>query len=291
MLLIFTSSFDATTDLIISRLDAPVFRWNRDLMKDYSVSFEPGGFVVSVGDHRVRSDDVKKCYWRKPHHGEFEGLSAYAREEVSYVFREAFNWLRLDGKAVFVEPDAERRLGKIIQMRLAADLFSVPDWRWTSGLRPSLQASDIVTKSLTTSLFEDHKVLYTTRIQTVEQLDPGEPWLLQEAVVATHDVTAVFAHGRCFAFSLERSAHLDWREGIGQDNQQWAPFALSGDQLDCISEFMRRCGLEYGRLDFLLSSQGTLHFLEVNPNGQWAWLDLDGRHGLFEYMLSCLRSW
>lgn len=290
MLLIFTSSFDATADLVVRRLGAPVFRWNRDLMRDYAVSFERGGFVVSVGDRRVCSDDVKKCYWRKPQHGEFEGLSAYAREEVSYVFREAFNWLRLDGKAVLVEPDAERRLGKLTQMRLAADLFPVPGWRWTSGQQPSLQASDIVTKSLTTSPFEDRTVLYTTRIPAAEQLDPGEPWLLQETVAATHDVTVVFAHGRCFAFSLERSARLDWREGIGQDKQDWAPFALSGDVLARISQFMRRCGLEYGRLDFLLSAGGDLHFLEVNPNGQWAWLDLEGHHGLLEHMLSCLRS-
>jgi hypothetical protein len=31
-------------------------------------------------------------------------------------------------------------------------------------------------------------------------------------------------------------------------------------------------GLRYGRLDFL-SSQDELTFLEVNPNGQFGWLD------------------
>jgi hypothetical protein len=42
---------------------------------------------------------------------------------------------------------------------------------------------------------------------------------------------------------------------------------------------MDEMGLQFGRLDFLLNELGY-HFLEVNTNGEWAWLDPDGRHGL-----------
>ena len=37
----------------------------------------------------------------------------------------------------------------------------------------------------------------------------------------------------------------------------------------------------FSRLDFLRDADGTLHFLEFNPNGQYAWLDLHNERGMF----------
>jgi len=48
---------------------------------------------------------------------------------------------------------------------------------------------------------------------------------------------------------------------------------------------MQDLGLHYGRLDLLLTTEGY-RFLEVNANGEWAWLDFDNRHGLLERMLA-----
>ena len=39
--------------------------------------------------------------------------------------------------------------------------------------------------------------------------------------------------------------------------------------------------LQYGRIDFLLKGN-EYWFLEVNPNGEWGWLDAEGQHGLLK---------
>jgi D-alanine-D-alanine ligase-like ATP-grasp enzyme len=36
---------------------------------------------------------------------------------------------------------------------------------------------------------------------------------------------------------------------------------------------MNRLGLRFGALDFLVRPDGTHVFLEINPNGQWAWIE------------------
>ena len=46
-----------------------------------------------------------------------------------------------------------------------------------------------------------------------------------------------------------------------------------------ICGFMAEAGLSFGRFDFI-RKDGVLNFLEVNPNGQWAWLDEKNEHGL-----------
>ena len=42
---------------------------------------------------------------------------------------------------------------------------------------------------------------------------------------------------------------------------------------------MAEAGLSFGRFDFI-RKDGVLNFLEVNPNGQWAWLDEKDERGL-----------
>jgi D-alanine-D-alanine ligase-like ATP-grasp enzyme len=37
---------------------------------------------------------------------------------------------------------------------------------------------------------------------------------------------------------------------------------------------MTRLGLAYGALDFIVDPDEHWHFLEVNPNGQWGWIEL-----------------
>ena len=36
---------------------------------------------------------------------------------------------------------------------------------------------------------------------------------------------------------------------------------------------MQRLNLNYGAIDFVLDKQGNYVFLEINPNGQWAWIE------------------
>jgi len=44
--------------------------------------------------------------------------------------------------------------------------------------------------------------------------------------------------------------------------------------------------LSFGRLDFLLDDEKRYWFCEVNPNGQFAWLDLSGEYGLLQAVIN-----
>jgi D-alanine-D-alanine ligase-like ATP-grasp enzyme len=38
-------------------------------------------------------------------------------------------------------------------------------------------------------------------------------------------------------------------------------------------ELMSRLSLAYGAIDLVLTPDGRYIFLEINPNGQWLWID------------------
>ncbi len=284
-LLIVTNSYDATTDLLLDRIGkAPVFRLNFDQMTKYVLRFNSDGFSISDSTGRtVTSENMGKGYWRKPFNAENEDREVwtdYVNAEMRYVLTEIVNLLWSEGKLVLVEPFCERRTGKLTQLRRAQGFFAVPTYEFVLNGSPCQKSA--VVKSLSNQLVGD-KVLYTTTVHTPD-LDPRYPWFTERYIEATHDVTVVFVRGRMFAFSLARDfldRTVDWRECMFEE-QNWMPHSLAPNLSAAIRGYMQALKLDFGRLDFLLDAQGRYWFCELNPNGQFAWLDLAGEHGLLD---------
>lgn len=148
----------------------------------------------------------------------------------------------------------------------------------------------MVVKSLSGEQIDEDRVLYTSRVDG-EVLDPSYAWFTQRAINKSADLTACYIDGNIFAFELPAtSGAIDWRANLHlPEMQQWRPLILSAEKIERIHNFMRDCGLRYGRLDFVFDAD-QMFFLEVNPNGQWAWLDLDDNVGLITAMIDAIRG-
>jgi len=204
-----------------------------------------------------------------------------------YAMRDMVNLCWLDGKLVLVEPFAELHAGKFVQLRLAARHFQVPQYQFRLGAGTTFhEKQETVVKSLTMEPVGDEQsreLVFTTRVED-RSLSPGCPWMVQNYVQAQKDITIAFVYDRLFAFELSREAFVDravdWRE-LPSDwkRDDWLPHRLPGDVASGVFGFMKDMGLHFGRLDFLWGPGGYF-FLEVNSNGEWAWLDAEGRHGV-----------
>jgi hypothetical protein len=285
--LLLTHSYDATADALIRYVGtAHVFRLNADLMDCYRIQWNQRGLRLESPEEAVTDRDIAKVFWRKPFQGDLSG-DPYVEAEIRYLFRELFNFFDRQQKTVLVRPYRENEVGKIVQLQAAEGLFAIPEWHFHLN-RPFANDGEAVVKSLSSHLVEPTAALYTTKVRTA-QLDPSYPWFAQTCVGADHDVTVVYVQGRLFAFALPRDGKtIDWRRDIHRKPQPWAPHPLPTTVSNHIRVFMERLGLDFGRLDFLLD-EGEYVFLEVNPNGQWAWLDLDDRHGLMAAMAEQIR--
>ena len=302
MLLIYTTSFDTTVDLLLHRMGPEqCFRYNFDLWRDYKLEVSDGRFRIedpsgrSIDDFRVR-----KVLYRKPFvtkdidvQIDISEQDAYCEEELWYALREIINLLWAADKIVLVEPRADMRAGKFVQMQLARRYFAVPEYHFGYGRTgPFLGGRPTIVKSLT---FEsvtgkaEPRVVYTTRVPD-DELSPAFPWMIQEYIEAQTDVTVAFVRDQLFAFELDRMPFLnltvDWRELPAEATAtMWRPHALPTWMDKAVFAFMRDLNLHFGRLDFLHDGSRYV-FLEVNPNGQWGWLDTEGKHGLLEKIIA-----
>jgi hypothetical protein len=290
MLLILTNSLDGTSDEIVRRVGSEqVFRFNVDLWKDYILTVNSNGFFISDPTGRTcRSEGIRAAYVRKPSFDDPLTIpeggceEAWLRTQIAYVVQELYNWCNSKGLVRLVEKGAQNRLGKFSQLWIAQKYFPVPRWRFQHNPEGvEVDFSPCIVKPLTADFIEEYQFLFTKRADPLE-LDPSYPWMIQKEVDASHDVTVVYVRGVSFAFRLDRATFegVDWRKHINRQSLDWEAWGLSNEQEERI-----------GRLDFLMSGD-VLYFLEVNTNGQWAWLDEEGRCGVFDAVVSELtRDW
>ena len=292
-LLIITNSFDLTTDLLLDKLEGQsVFRLNFDQFSRYKLRMDRKGFDISDPIGRsISSTFIHKAYWRTPFNAPAE--EEYAREpfvdaELRYVLSEIVNFLWMKDQLVLVEPYAERRSGKLVQLRYAEQHFAVPEYAVSLNSGP--RQGRMVVKSLSSALVGG-AAFFTTRVDT-SALSLRFPWFVEAEIVARADVTIVFVRGKLFSYSLERSfldEAVDWRQSISP-MQEWHLVQIPSDLACAIRDYMQVLRLDYGRLDFLLDDDGHYWFCEVNPNGQFAWLDLQDRDGLLSAVASEISS-
>jgi len=286
MLLLLSNSIDETADVLMQlcrERAAPAFRFNIDLWADYRFAWQHDGFVIHDPKGRTASSgDVSACLWRRPSlldtplwkGGTIDDRDATAAE-LHTIVRELAAWAAATGRLRLIEPGGARRAGRLTQMRLARRFFHVPEWTVGWGFR-SPPGRRMVKRLSTEGLGSAKDRYIFVRSVDAERLSPSWPWLLQDVATGTHDATVLHVNGRSFAFLLENSRDElnveDWRTRIGAYRDRWIPWSLAPDLSRSIDAYMKCLGLRFGRLDFLVGKD-EVSFLEVNPSGQFGWLD------------------
>ncbi|UOZ07587.1 hypothetical protein [Amycolatopsis sp. WQ 127309] len=170
--------------------------------------------------------------------------------------------------------------GKARQLRVAAQLgLPVPATVLTNDLTAvrnhGLAHPDSVAKPITGRLFTvgDRRASVYTAPLTVPDDPAGTttPFCAQERLTG-EDVRVTVVGRRCHAVAIRtRSAEVDWRL-VPDADVEYRPVTLPPEVRDAVLDLVAAFGLRYAAVD-LFHARGRHHFLELNPGGQWAWLE------------------
>jgi glutathione synthase/RimK-type ligase-like ATP-grasp enzyme len=123
-------------------------------------------------------------------------------------------------------------------------------------------------------------VLYTQALdegmlQALDDIGP-EPYLFQALVTKAADVRVTVVGDKAYACRIGSQqvsgAEVDWRAGELRDLSHSAVTLPSDVDNRCV-ELARSFGLRFAAIDLAETVEGGYVFFEVNPNGQWAWVE------------------
>jgi glutathione synthase/RimK-type ligase-like ATP-grasp enzyme len=294
MVLIVTERGDLTADFLVLELEARGAEFLRLNTEDYptqvNLVWSPDGAHLALGGRTIDLADVDAVWYRRPRLPQLP--SDYSEEEAAWASREAYEalqglWRTLTARWVN-HPDANRRaeckpdqlcVARGLGLAIPPTLITNVPARLTAFLE---RHPSVICKPLLDGLVprgEDQQLFFTSEIEagapTVEALG-NEPYLFQGLVEKELDVRVTVIGTEVFAVGIESQAvedtRIDWRRGAERGLPHRVLELPNETRKGCLA-LCRHYGLEFGAIDLALGPDGGYTFFEINPNGQWAWLE------------------
>ncbi len=122
--------------------------------------------------------------------------------------------------------------------------------------------------------------VFTTKLEDEVMNDLSDaalsPTIYQELLPKAYDIRVTIVGRRLFAVTIDSqsdpNAIIDWRK-TENPLLPHAPIELPEPLQRSLLELTARLSLAYGAIDLVLTPDGRYVFLEINPNGQWLWID------------------
>lgn len=293
-ILVITSRRDLTADLVIRAVGdrAPLVRVDlADFPGNLTLAAEFGGRWaghIDDGTRTVDLADVTAVYYRRP--GRPHLAATMPDGERAWAEREAWHGLRgvlasLPARWVN-HPDRQAAAEyKPRQLATAAAAgLTVPHTLITSSPDAVAQFAaghpdGVVYKPLTGSPDGDgmHQwALYTRPVDPHSDLTGVRhtAHLIQQRLRKVYEVRLTVVGGRMFAARIDAGsdrAREDWRSDY--QHLTYRPTGVPVTAIGPIRQMMQTLGLRFGALDFVVDDAGRWVFLEVNPGGQWGWIE------------------
>lgn len=188
-------------------------------------------------------------------------------------------------------PTVYRAKNKQLQLRLAREVgLQIPDTLVTNdpdAVRrfAAEHPAGVVCKMMSSFAVYDEEgsenvvftnVLSDEDLEHLEELALS-PMTFQEMVDKRVELRVTVVGRKVFSASIDsqasdRATH-DWRRDGAAMIDRWQEHELPEDVEESLLALCDRLGLQYGAADFILTPEGRCVFLEVNPAGEWFWLE------------------
>lgn len=303
MILILTRPFDVHADKVIEELNKRSIRYARLHTSEFPTSlglelgFNPNiCHIHEMDGESINIDDVETVWNRRPSAPEFPAEVQndhlrFASAESVHVLRGL--WCLLADRFWINSYDNSYAAAfKPYQLSVAQELdFRIPRTLMTNCPEHALHFFDecnggVIYKTFSSYHQADetgaYKGIYTNLISR-EQLVAGSdriklaPCIFQEYIRKMVELRVTVIGDQIFAAEIDSQSSarstIDWRR-YDFAQTPYRKHDLPKEIQSAIKSLMRRLGIVFGCLDFIMTPQGEYVFLEINPNGQWYWIEL-----------------
>lgn len=222
-----------------------------------------------------------------------EDLESQVRSASVNESRETLRGLlaTLDAFQLNPLPTVHRASNKQLQLRVAREVgLQIPDTLITNDpdavrrFAAEHEAGVVCKMMISFAVYDEEGTenVVFTNVLSDEDLEHLEelalsPMTFQEKVDKSVELRVTVVGRKVFSASIDsqasdRALH-DWRRDGAALLERWQEHELPGDVEERLLALCDRLGLQYGAADFILTPEGRCVFLEINPAGEWFWLE------------------
>ena len=311
--IIITNKSDYTADFLIKRLYKRDIKFVRINTEEFPQEIHGTVFINNIKNEislksnswEIIPDYINGIWYRRPIKPSISGLSKqdkeFAERECSEFLLNA--WHLLYDKLWINNPTflirAER---KLVQLQLANDIgFAIPDTivsNHPADINNFINNynNDVIVKPISHGDYDNSSsAIFTNPIGNNKYSLSDEsikyaPFIVQNRVDKIADIRVNVFGNAIFAFKLipkNDYSSLDWRK-LEPNQIDYELIEPPSEIRRKINTMVQMLSLSFCVFDFALSRSDNWVFLEINPNGQWAWLEQITKVTMSDFLIDLL---
>lgn len=313
-ILIITNENDITADFIVKQLKnkkASFYRLNTNQLGqfiDLCFDINKNEFLIldKALSERVDITHIKAVYFRRPElsidrNGLSDGEFNFIQNELFYTLEGLYKLL--DG-AFWLNNvrDIRNSENKIYQLLIAQKIgLAIPNSIITNNKERALAfyetQNDCIIKPIKSGLVmaneKEEGVIFTNKIKldvnNAERIE-ASPIYLQQHIEKKGDIRITIVGKEIFPAFIHSqdfdASKTDWRRAnhpLGHSH-----INIPDSIKDLCLRLTKELNLNFAAIDFILDTQENFIFLEINPNGQWAWIEKRLNYNISESIANLL---
>lgn len=288
MILIITHKADYTADFVINKLNQKKIGYKRLNCEDLLLS----DYSLNINGHQVLNLLNENCYksvwFRRTKLPEINGLNEYDRiyilNEIESLFKNLFSVIQSKWLSnPFYVYQAEN---KLLQLQLAKEIgLTIPPTLITNSKKELLQfynnnGKNIIVKPISQTRIQDpnnRAFIFTNQMPNSIMTDLSKydltPCIYQKNIEKDYEIRVTVVDNKAFSavvYSQDlEETKLDWRRA----KLNFGNIVIPSKIEEMCIKLIKRLNISFGAIDLIKTKSGEYFFLEVNPNGQWVWIE------------------
>ena len=304
-ILLISNRYDFSTDFIaieLKKQNIDFIRINRDELKDYTIKFDPIQPEL-IGEYEgysftISTKYLKSIYYRAPtflrdifQEGLTEEEQLIRTQWTAFVRSlcvfENIKWLNNP-------TDIYKAEIKPYQLYLAKKLGIKIPKTIISNKTIDIGFENQAIKSIDTAIVSkgDEEGFVYTEIYKKENLKEetySSPFFIQQGLVPKIDIRVTVIENNVIAIKITSDKNIDedWRRY--KNELKYTIFELPKKINDFCLNYVKKLNLNFGAID-LIFHNNEYYFIEINPTGEWSWLQQNTGYSFDEIIVNSLNN-
>jgi len=312
-ILLISNKDDITTDFVVQKLHqfgVKFYRFNtEELTHSVNINFDFEKEIYQIYDSFLNEiidlKQINSVYYRRPEIPIINGTltqneAKFICNELIYTLEGIYKLLR---NVYWLSPlySIREAENKIYQISLAKEIgFKIPNSIITNQPKEAnlffqRNLKDCIIKPIKSGLVGDvsnMKVIFTNvlPIETDFDLIKSCPTYFQSNIHKKADIRITIVGNDFFPAQIHSQdlseSQIDWRKS--NTVLKYSKIDLPNNLKNKCLTLIKRLNLQFGAIDFIETENGDFIFLEINPNGQWAWIEQQLNYNISESIVKLL---